>query len=311
MPTAGRFTYGAAMTDTLGAIASYYDNLSRFLDFARRVGRGGGAPQGSTHRFLAGLAGEADADTAGPERLDHLVLDAAVAAGLAREPRAVDAGCGLGGTIFHWKQRVGGRYVGLTLSPEQRRRAAYEAQRRGLARDCGFLVRSYHAPLDQSYDAAIAIESLAHSADPKDAIANLCRALGPGGLFVIVDDMPEAGANASLLAGFKSGWRAPVLLDAPGFRTALEAGGLSIVREIDLTERLRPRSLTWLRILIAAFGAMRALAPTAGMRDVLDALRGGFFLEALYRTEGMRYRMIVAARREITDCSLRRPLPAV
>jgi SAM-dependent methyltransferase len=219
-----------------------------------------------------------------------------VAAGLAREPRVVDAGCGLGGTIFHWKTRVGGRYLGLTLSPEQRRRADDEAQRRGLARDCSFLVRSYHTPLDGSYDAAIAIESLAHSVDPKDAVATLSRALAPGGVFVIVDDMPEPDADPALLKGFKSGWRTPVLLDANGFRSALGAHGLSAMREIDLTERLRPRPLPWLRILIAAFGAMRAVAPSRGMRDVLDALRGGFFLEALYRTKGMRYRMIVAAK---------------
>jgi SAM-dependent methyltransferase len=282
------------MTDTSGTIASYYDNLSRFLDFAQRVGRGGGAEQGSTHRFLAGIPGEADAETPGPERLDHLVLSAAAAAGLPRNPRVIDAGCGLGGTVFYWKQRVGGQYLGLTLSAEQRRRAEDEAQRRGLARDCSFLVRSYHAPLDHAYDAVIAIESLAHSPDPQDAIVNLSRALATGGLFVIVDDMPEAQAEPPLLAGFKSGWRTPVLLDAPRFRTALEVAGLSIVHEIDLTARLRPRPLPWLRILIAALGAMRRLAPTSGARDVLDALRGGFFLEALYRTKGMRYRMIVA-----------------
>ncbi|MGE3334638.1 MAG: cyclopropane-fatty-acyl-phospholipid synthase family protein [Rhodospirillaceae bacterium] len=285
------------MTDTSGAIASYYDNLSRFLDFARRVGRGGGAQQGSTHRFLAGLPGESDSETAGPERLDHLVLDAALATGLARTPRVIDAGCGLGGTIFHWRQRVAGQYVGLTLSAEQQRRAEAEAQRRGFARDCSFLVRSYHTSLDPSYDAVVAIESLAHSSDPQDAIANLGRALSAGGLFVIVDDMPETQADPALLKGFKFGWRTPVLLDAGGFHAALTASGLSVMREVDLTARLRPRSLLWLRVLIAAFGALRAAAPTRGMRDVLDALRGGFFLEALYRTRGMRYRMIIAAKR--------------
>ena len=285
------------MTDTTsGAIASYYDNLSRFLDLARRVGRGGGSQQGSTHRFLAGVAGEADDPAAGPQRLDRLVLEAALAAGLATSPRVVDAGCGLGGTIFHWQRTVGGRYDGLTLSPEQAKRATEDAARRGLAHDCTFHVRSYHAGLEGPYDAAIAIESLAHSQDPADAISNLARALAPKGLFVIVDDMPEPAAEAALLRGFKAGWRIPALLDHAGFQRALSAAGLQIVRDVDLTARLRPRPLAWLKILLAVFGALRALAPSRGARDVLDALRGGFFLEALYRTNGMRYRMIVAAK---------------
>jgi hypothetical protein len=56
---------------------------------------------------------------------------------------------------------------------------------------------------------------------------------------------------------------------------------------------LRPRPLVWLKVLITFFGVARALAPTPGARDVLGALVGGFYLEALYRTGGMRYRMMV------------------
>ena len=277
-----------------GGIAAYYDSLSRFLDFARRVGRGGGAAQGSTHRFLAATEGDADEATPGPARLDRFVLAAARAAGLSQDPRVLDAGCGLGGTIFMWREREGGSYDGLTLSPEQCRRAGAEAARRGESAACRFHLRSYHDPIAARYDAVIAIESLAHSSDPAAAVANLAAPLSSGGLLLIVDDMPEAGAKTNLLAGFKKGWRCPVLLDAAGYHAAIGAAGLALVREEDLTPRLRPRPLAWLRVLIAAFGLARALAPTCGARDVLGALLGGFYLEALYRTDGMRYRLMVA-----------------
>jgi SAM-dependent methyltransferase len=277
-----------------GGIAAYYDSLSRFLDFARRVGRGGGAAQGSTHRFLAAIAGETDEAVPGPERLDRIVLDAARAAELPKDPKVLDAGCGLGGTIFAWRERVGGSYDGLTLSPEQRRRAEAEATRRGESAFCRFHVRSYHEAQRERYNAAIAIESLAHSADPAAAVANLAAALSSGGLLLIVDDLPDARADTSLLAGFKKGWRCPVLLDGAGYHAAIAAAGLALVRDEDLTPRLRPRPLAWLRVLIAAFGLARALAPTRGARDVLGALLGGFYLEALYRTGGMRYRMLIA-----------------
>lgn len=279
-----------------GGIAAYYDSLSRFLDLARRVGRGGGAAQGSTHRFLAAHAGETVETTPGPERLDRIVLETARAAGLPEDPKVLDAGCGLGGTIFYWRARVGGMYDGLTLSPEQRRRAEADAARRGESASCRFHLRSYHEAILGRYDAVVAIESLAHSADPAGAVATLAAGLSPQGLLLIVDDMPEVSADDTLLAGFKQGWRCPVLLDGARYRAAIAASGLALVGEEDLTPRLRPRPLAWLRVLIAAFGCARAIAPTRGARDVLGALRGGFFLEALYRTGGMKYRMMVARR---------------
>jgi len=275
-----------------GGIAAYYDNLSGFLDFARWFGRGGGAAQGATHRFLAGETGE----QAAPERLDRLVLEAAIAAGLAAEPRVLDAGCGIGGTIFRWRERMGGTYDGLTLSPEQRRRAEQEAIRRGIAAHCRFHLQNYQDPIAGSYDAAIAIESLAHSPDPAVTVGNLAAALAPGGLLLIVDDMPVSRGEEKMLAAFKAGWRCPVLADAAGFRTAIAAAGLELRHEQDLTGRLRPRALPALRMLIAGFGLARRFAPTPGLRDVFDALVGGFLLEALYRKGAMTYRLIVAAK---------------
>ncbi len=277
-----------------GGIASYYDNLSRFLDLTHQIGRSGGAPQGAVHRFLAGTGDEAGGERVVPERLDTLILEAALAAGLPDSPRVLDAGCGLGGTIFRWRERVGGTYDGLTLSPEQVRRANSAAVRNGVAAYCRFHLRSYHAPITSTYDAAIAIESLAHSFNPTAAIANIAIALEPGGLLLIVDDMPDGNRAGGRLAAFKTRWRCPVLADAAAHQAAVSAAGLTLVHEEDLTDRLRPRPLLWLKILLAAFGLARGLAPTRGLRDVLDAMIGGFLLEALYRTGEMRYRLIVA-----------------
>jgi len=265
--------------------------LSRFLDIARVFGRGGGAEAGSAHRFLAGENGVMHAT---PERLDHMVLAAARAAGLPSLPRVLDAGCGLGGTIFRWHARLGGQYDGLTLSPEQHHRATAEAARRGIAADCRFHLRSYQETVTGPYDAAIAIESLAHSPDPAATVANLARALAPGGLLLIVDDMPEGNAQHALLTGFKNGWRCPVLANLTDYRVAIAAAGLDLRKEIDFTSRLRPRPLPWLRVLIALFGLAQRLAPSRTLRDVLGSQHGGFCLEALYRTDAMRYQLLVA-----------------
>lgn len=273
-----------------GGIASYYDNLLRFLDVARRVGRGGGTPYGSTHRFLAGEGG----DAASPERLDWLVLEAALAADLPQAPQVLDAGCGTGGTIFRWHERIGGQYDGLTLSREQHRRASAEAARRGVASNCRFHLRSYHDPLGGECDAVVAIESLAHSSNPARAIANIAASLAPGGLLLIVDDMPEGASEPNMLAAFKAGWRCPALLSPDQYRQALNAAGLELRHDTDLTARLRPRPLWWLRVLIAAFGLARTLTPRPWLKDALGAIQGGFYLEALYRRRAMSYRLLVA-----------------
>ncbi len=292
------------MSQDSAGVAAYYDNLSWFLDVSRLVGRGGGAAQGSIHRFLAADPGEAQAASHGPERLDRLVFDAAVAAGLPAVPRVLDAGCGLGGSIFHWQARRGGRYDGLTLSPEQQRRATQEAARRGIASACRFHIRSYQDPIPCGaatpgdvagpFDAAIAIESLAHSPDPTITIKNLAAALAPGGLLLIVDDMPQAGREEGLLAQFKRCWRCPVLADAAFYRRALADAGLAVVHEADWSHRLRPRPLAWLRVLMAAFGLACRLSPSRSLRVALEAMQGGFALEALYRRQGMRYGFMVA-----------------
>ncbi|MBX7200162.1 MAG: methyltransferase domain-containing protein, partial [Rhodospirillaceae bacterium] len=233
---------------------------------------------------------------------DRLVFDAAVAAGLPAQPRVLDAGCGLGGTIFFWQGSRGGAYDGLTLSPEQHRRATLEAARRRVAGVCRFHVRSYQEPIPRAasaslsapFDAVIAVESLAHSPDPAATVANLAAALAPGGLMLIVDDMPDGNREPARLREFKRCWRCPVLADAAGYRAALAAAGVMVVHEADWSHRLRPRPLTWLKVLIAAFGLACRLSPSRALRDALEAMLGGFCLEALYRTGGMRYRFIVA-----------------
>src|SRR4029453_12219333 len=94
-----------------------------------------------------------------------------------RNPRVLDAGCGLGGTTFYLHADRGGRYDGITLSADQRARAEREALRRGVADACRFHVRSYDDDLralaPDGVDLVIAIESLAHAPDPPRPLAHL------------------------------------------------------------------------------------------------------------------------------------------
>jgi SAM-dependent methyltransferase len=273
------------------ALAAYYDRLALWTAVARVAGYGGGRGTLTVHRALADpLTGGRPTTT----RL-HDVLAAALPP--LTEPRVLDAGCGLGGTMIDLASRIGGTYTGLTVSERQARIGRRAAGR--LAPGCSvqFLVRSYDTPPEDKFDLIVAIESLAHSADPASTVAGLSRCLAPGGLFAIVDDMPDeshSGPGASDLAAFKSGWQCPVLWSAADYRAALSRLGLTLLTDLDLTSHVSPRSIDGIRQLERLNRLMHRAIPSRAWRTLLDSYRGGLALERLYRQGVMRYRLLVA-----------------
>ena len=121
----------------------------------------------------------------------------------------LDAGCGLGGTMLDLATRGSATFMGLTLSAQQAAVAERAIEKAGLSHRIAVRIGSYDAPPEGPFDAAIAIESLAHSSQPAATLAALTARLAPGGLLAIADDMPEPTARGSRdLALFQSGWRA-------------------------------------------------------------------------------------------------------
>jgi len=186
-------------------VARYYRWLDRLAWFqGRRAEEGHGALP--VHRALADPAGGA-ASTGVIHRLMLEGLD------LPAAPEVLDAGCGYGATMIDLAPRLGGSWTGLTLSSVQAARGMAEISRRGLSGAVRIEVGSYDAPLPGRFDLIYGIESLIHSADPAATVANLARALRPGGWMLVVDDMPAATMPEEArqrLAGFQRFWRCPV-----------------------------------------------------------------------------------------------------
>lgn len=282
------------------SVGRYYAWLSWFQDAARRVSHDTGQRTFTVHRHL-----RADDGTVSGEVLHALLLDAVRATADASTPatlEVLDAGCGLGGTVFYLGARLDGRFTGITASETQRDRAVAEGIRRGLADRCRFLVHDYDADLGDllpsGADLVVAIESLAHAPDPAVTIGRLARALRPGGRLVLVDDVPRDALpddDVDLVA-FRNGWLCPAVAPDAVLATALAAADLAVCRDEDLTPRvpLRPRAALSRRLrLHRATAALLRLTP-AGV--LLGALGGGLHLERLYRREMVRYRLIVARR---------------
>lgn len=283
-------------------IPEYYDWLSRWVQLANWLAYRDRFAAFTMHKRLAAPADGAGGPTAGLEFVnDHLLA----AAGLGPEPRVLDAGCGFGGTIFHWQRRAGGHYDGLTLSRVQLRVARREARRRGLTEACRFHLQSYDAPPPRpsptpaagGYDAVVAIESMIHSPDLGRTLPNLAGALRPGGRLLVLDDMATGDLDrarpheAELLRRHWGCARYPTDGD---YRGAVGLAGLELIHDEDLSARMRPRPGAVLDRLERTYSRLHRALPLPPVRTILSAYLGGIALERLHAAGDVRYRLLVA-----------------
>jgi SAM-dependent methyltransferase len=157
--------------------------------------------------------------------------------------------------------------------------------------------QSYDEPLAHRFDVVLGIESLIHSPDPARTIASLGRALEPGGLFLMVDDMPDEPfpeAFAADLAGFKAGWKCPVAPAATDWIALLDRAGCRLVANHDLTPLTRPRPAAFLDAALVKVKRDRRWRDRLGLKLMSDAIEGGYHLERLLHARAIRYRLLVA-----------------
>jgi len=100
---------------------------------------------------------------------------------LAPGMRVLDVGCGVGGPMSALARSTGASFVGLNHNAYQIERA--KAHTRDVRSLCSFIHGDYmQIPEgDESYDAAIAIESMPHAPDRTAAFKEIFRVLRPGG----------------------------------------------------------------------------------------------------------------------------------
>ncbi len=271
-------------------VARYYRWLDGLSFFRERRAEGEAAHP--VHRALA----DPDGGPPSPLVVHRLMLE-----GMDLPPgfRALDAGCGYGATMLDLAPKLGGHWLGLTLSPEQQARGMAAVRAAGLEGQVEIRVASYDAPPPGRFHLIYGIESLIHSADPAATIRNLAGALEPGGWLVVVDDMPKPEMPAAArrrLEGFRRFWRCPVAPTRAGWRAALETAGLEVRQERDLTPLLRVRTMAQAAPRLRAIEWQRRLLGPLAVR--LEAEIGGIYLETL-QTEGFVDYRIMAARKPV------------
>jgi hypothetical protein len=102
-------------------LGRYYNWLAWFQRVTSWMGQGGGYRSLTVHRLLASSGPAIGSADVVHERILEVISP-------IQAPRVIDAGCGLGGTIFYLHRKLGGEYHGLTVS---RRSALMPSARRG------------------------------------------------------------------------------------------------------------------------------------------------------------------------------------
>lgn len=282
-----------ARADQLARVQRYYRWLDRWVRWSRAVRPWSGFDSLTVHRLLTDPATGEN----GPLVLHRLMLEGLP---LPPSPRVLDAGCGYGGTAFDLQPKIGGLWLGVTISPIQLRRAKAEAARRGLSAQIRFERRSYDAPLAGPFDLVIAIESMVHSADPAATVANLAAHLAPGGHFVLVDDMPVDDAPDALqddIEEAKRMWRCPVMPTERGWRAAFAAASLEVVRSGDFSALVHHRPVQEMTTMIERDRPRARLLGWLGLGIIPEANIGGLLLERLAVQGAMQYRLLVGRKR--------------
>jgi SAM-dependent methyltransferase len=279
-------------------LTEYYDWLSRYVQLTNWLAYRDRFASFTMHKRLGIEPAQHGGGrrTAGVEYVNDRVL---AVADLPPGPRVLDAGCGFGGTIFHWQPRIGGRYEGITLSRVQLAVAQREARRRGIADVCRFRVQSYDEPLGSGFDAVVTIESLIHSPDLHRTLANLSSALQPGGVLLLLDDMAvrdldrHRPAEADVL---RRQWGCARYWTYDDYRDALDRAGLSLVHEEDLSALMRPRREEILDRLERTYSFLHHRVPLHPARTVVSAFLGGIALERLHASGDVHYQLLVASK---------------
>jgi cyclopropane fatty-acyl-phospholipid synthase-like methyltransferase len=105
------------------------------------------------------------------------------------QSRVLDIGCGVGGPGVRIARLTGARVTGISVSHKQITLANSYAESAGLAERVTFQrANAMELPFPaQSFDAAIALESIIHMPDRGQVLRQISRTLRPGGRLVLTD----------------------------------------------------------------------------------------------------------------------------
>eukprot|EP00475_Leptophrys_vorax_P033151 TRINITY_DN51871_c0_g1_i1.p1 TRINITY_DN51871_c0_g1~~TRINITY_DN51871_c0_g1_i1.p1 ORF type:complete len:384 (-),score=-3.94 TRINITY_DN51871_c0_g1_i1:188-1339(-) len=211
-----------------------------------------------------------------------------------RPKRAVDVGCGIGGSSRHLARKYGCQVDAITLSPWQARRGNERCQEQGLDGQVRLQVAdAMRQPFaDGSFDLVWSLESGEHMPQKEKFVGELARVAAPGGRVIIVTwchrNLDVAAGETELKADEKAllqricdAYYLPAWCSPDDYVQFAKAAGLENIRTADWSEHITP---FWPAVIASALtlrGFMGLLK--SGWKTMLGAVAMVYMVQGFNR----------------------------
>ncbi len=162
---------------------------------------------------------------------------------IKRGDRLLDAGCGVGGSLFYLAEKQGIKGVGVTLSERQYAFANKLKATHAVGAEVAFYIEDYcHTPFaNASFDVIWAIESITSTPDKKLFAQEAFRLLRPGGKLIVADYYRLHKPDPRLLLEkWRKTWSMAPFLTDEKFTHQITHAGFRLLKKQNITKNILP-----------------------------------------------------------------------